>query len=208
MRGEAGGNILTTKASLSSASVKSVCKCLEKWCRETEPKLEVAQCGLCFVRSTTDQFSLSIKLLINLGNIPKMSAHVLSTSRKLSFRTTGSLEKSFWLVLWEYGVDGRLLLTVLSLYFCSDLVSVSYNSQSFTICVGLWHGCVLSSLLFIVCMNWIDSHRRVDKGVVVGSCRINCLLFADDLVLFASSEQGLQHALNRFSAAFGNENQH
>jgi len=57
-------------------------------------------------------------------------------------------------------------------------------------------------------MNWIDSHRRVDKGVVVGSCRINCLLFADDLVLFASSEQGLQHALNRFSAAFGNENQH
>jgi len=34
----------------------------------------------------------------------------------------------------------------------------------------------------------------------VGSYRINRLLFADDLVLFASSQQCLQHAFNRFSA--------
>jgi len=44
-------------------------------------------------------------------------------------------------------------------------------------------------------MNWIDSHSRVDNGVTVGSYRINRLLCADYLVLLASSEQGLQHAL-------------
>jgi len=38
-------------------------------------------------------------------------------------------------------------------------------------------------------MNWIDSHSRVDKGVTVGSCQINRLLFADDLVLLAYSQQ-------------------
>jgi len=50
-------------------------------------------------------------------------------------------------------------------------------------------------------MNWIDSNSRVDEGVIVGSCKIHYLLFADDLVLHASSEQGLLHTLHRFSAA-------
>jgi len=33
-------------------------------------------------------------------------------------------------------------------------------------------------------MNLIDSHSGVDDGVIVGYCRINSLLFADDLVLY------------------------
>jgi len=54
-------------------------------------------------------------------------------------------------------------------------------------------------------MNWIDRHSRVDEGVTVGSFSINRLLFADDFVLLVSSEQGLQHALHRFAAAFKQE---
>ena len=50
-------------------------------------------------------------------------------------------------------------------------------------------------------MNWIDIHSRVDEGVTVGSFRINRLLFADHLVLLASSQQCLQCALNRLYAA-------
>jgi len=66
---------------------------------------------------------------------------------------------------------------------------------------GAPQGCVFSPPpLFIIYMNWIDSHSRVDKGVTVGSCRIDCLLFVDNLVLFASSKQGLQHVLDNFSA--------
>jgi len=45
-----------------------------------------------------------------------------------------------------------------------------------------------------------DSHSRVDEGVAVGSCRISRLLFVNDLVLLASSQQSPQHALHRFSA--------
>jgi len=58
-------------------------------------------------------------------------------------------------------------------------------------------------------MNWIylsvasmlDSHSRVDEGVTVGSGRINRLLFARNLILLVSSQQSIQHALDRFSAA-------
>jgi len=38
-------------------------------------------------------------------------------------------------------------------------------------------------------MNWIDSHSGVAEAVTVSSCRTNHLLFADDLVLLASSQQ-------------------
>jgi len=53
----------------------------------------------------------------------------------------------------------------------------------------------------LVYMNLIDSHSRVEEGVTVGSCRISRLLFADDWVLITSSQLGLQHALDRISAA-------
>jgi len=40
-------------------------------------------------------------------------------------------------------------------------------------------------------------HRQ---GVAAAICRITCLLLADDVILLASSEKGLEHALDRFSA--------
>ena len=50
-------------------------------------------------------------------------------------------------------------------------------------------------------MNWMDKLSRTDECVTIGRCKINLLLFADDLVLLASSESDLQHALNGFAAA-------
>jgi len=52
-------------------------------------------------------------------------------------------------------------------------------------------------------MNWVDSHRRVDRGVTVGKCRMNRFLFAEELVLRARIfTTGFQHAVDRFSAAY------
>ena len=47
----------------------------------------------------------------------------------------------------------------------------------------------------------MDKLSRTDECVTIGRRKISWLLFADDLVLLASSESGLQHALNDFAAA-------
>ena len=67
--------------------------------------------------------------------------------------------------------------------------------------VGHWQGCVLSPLLFIVYMNWIDKCSQADECATIGNCKISRLLFADDLVLLSSTESGLQRALNSFADA-------
>ena len=133
------------------------------------------------------KFSLSSKFRAILG--------VCQRRLHMFFRPRGSTRPgSSWKALGglrEYGLDSRLLLAVKSLYSCSEVcVRVGgVKSQLFTICAGLQEGCVLSPLLFIFRLNWIDSRSRVEEGVTVGSCKINRLLFLDDLVFLASSQK-------------------
>ena len=103
----------------------------------------------------------------------------------------------------EYGVDGQLLRAIKSFY-CRPEVCVRVNgkqSKPFHVGVGLRQGCVLSPLLFIVYMNWIDKCNQADECATIGNCKISRLLFADDLVLLSSTESGLQRALNSFADA-------
>jgi len=130
----------------------------------------------------------------------KMSTHVLLTSRK---HMTRFLVKSF-------GECCGTTVLMAACYCPSShcvpaqkfmSVSTELNHNRSPLVVGLRQGCVLSLFLFIVYMNWINCHSRADEGVTVESCRINRLLCTDDLVLLASSDQGLQRALARLSAA-------
>ncbi|KAK3517140.1 hypothetical protein QTP86_003932 [Hemibagrus guttatus] len=120
------------------------------------------------------------------------------------------LEKAFdrvprgilWEVLWEYGVRGPLLRAVRSLYNRSrSLVRIaSCKSDLFPVHVGLRQGCPLSPVLFIVFMDRISRRSQGLEGVRFGDHRISLLIFADDVVLLASSGLDLQHALGRFAA--------
>jgi len=48
----------------------------------------------------------------------------------------------------------------------------------------------------------MDSHSRIDESLAGGGCKINRLVSVQDFVLLESSEQRLQHALERFAAAY------
>ena len=61
---------------------------------------------------------------------------------------------------------------------------------------------VLSPLIFIVYMNWIDKCSKAEKCAMIGNCKISRLLFNDDLVLLSSTESGLRRALNSFADAW------
>ncbi|KAK3538143.1 hypothetical protein QTP70_032395 [Hemibagrus guttatus] len=66
----------------------------------------------------------------------------------------------------------------------------------------LWEygGCPLSPVLFIVLMDRISRRSQGLERVRFGDHRISLLIFADDVVLLASSGLDLQHALSRFAA--------
>ncbi|KAI3351207.1 hypothetical protein L3Q82_005760 [Scortum barcoo] len=98
-------------------------------------------------------------------------------------------------VLREYGVREPLLRAVRSLYDRSrSLVRIAGSkSDLFPVHVGLRQGCPLSPVLFIIFMDRISRRSQGPEGVRFGNHRISSLLFADDVVLMASSGQDLQH---------------
>uniref|UniRef100_A0A8C6W0Z1 Reverse transcriptase domain-containing protein n=1 Tax=Nothobranchius furzeri TaxID=105023 RepID=A0A8C6W0Z1_NOTFU len=120
------------------------------------------------------------------------------------------LEKAFdrvprgalWGVLREYGVPGPLIRAVRSLYDrCQSLVRIAGSkSGSFPVRVGLCQDCPLSPILFITFMDRISRHSQGVEGICFGGLRIRSLLFADHVVLLASSERDLQLLLERFAA--------
>ncbi len=96
---------------------------------------------------------------------------------------------------------GSLLRAIQSLYSQSKscIRDLGNKSDSFTVGVGLCQGCALSPILFMIFMDRFlrCSHRGVglQSGVL-----ISLLLFADDVVLMASSVCDLQHILDLFAA--------
>ena len=70
----------------------------------------------------------------------------------------------------------------------------------FPVRVGLRQGCPLSPILFIIFLDRISRRSQSIEGVWFGDLRIGSLLFADDVVLLASSDRDLQLSLNQFAA--------
>ena len=186
--------------SLLSLPGKVYAKCLERKCREiVESKLEDGQCGFRPGRSTTEIFTL------------KQIFEKSWEYGKDLFACFVDLEKAYdrvprdklWKVLQEYGVNGQLLRAIKSFYRRPE-VCVRLNgkqSKPFQVGVRLQQGWVLSPLLFIVYMNWIDKCSQANECATIGNCKISRLLFADNLVLLSSTESGLQRALNSFADA-------
>ena len=78
---------------------------------------------------------------------------------------TGFLVISSRETLQEYGIDGRLLMAIKSVY-CQPVVCVCVNGKQSNSrhvdVVGLQQGCALSPLLFIIYTNWMDKLCRID----------------------------------------------
>ena len=74
------------------------------------------------------------------------------------------------------------------------------KSDLFQVGVGLRQGCALSPILFVIYMDRISRRSRGVEGLQVGDLKIASLLFADDVVLMASSAVDLQHSLDQFVA--------
>ena len=104
-----------------------------------------------------------------------------------------------WAVLLQYGIDGQSLNAIKSYMHSEVCVRVnSATTKPFRVSVGL---CSLSPILFLIYMDRIVKKSESCGGVKIGVCTVQRLLFADDLVLLDSTQNGLQQALDRFSDA-------
>ena len=113
-----------------------------------------------------------------------------------------------WNVLRLYGIGGRLLRGVKSLYVGSKVCVRVGNevSEWFPVRVGLRHGCVISPWLFSL---YIDGVVREVNARVLGSglklvdgndneWELNQLLFVDDTVMLADSKRKLCQLVTEF----------
>uniref|UniRef100_A0A674P165 Reverse transcriptase domain-containing protein n=1 Tax=Takifugu rubripes TaxID=31033 RepID=A0A674P165_TAKRU len=174
---------------------------LERRVRRTvEPRIQEEQCGFRPGRGTVDQLYTLSRVFEGAWEFAQ-PVHMCFVDLEKAFDRVP--QGVLWGVLREYGVSGPLIRAVRSLYDrCQSLVRIAGSkSNSFPVRVGLRQGCPLSPILFIIFMDRISRCSHGVEGVRFGDLRIGSLLFADDVVLLASSARDLQLSLDRFAAA-------
>lgn len=100
----------------------------------------------------------------------------------------------------KYGINGKLYEIIKSMYSTvkySVKLSTGLTS-SFSSNVGVKQGCILSPLLFNLFINDFPKaldHLRTDP-VYIDNIAVNCLMYADDIVMLSTSKEGLQYSLD------------
>lgn len=170
----------------------------------TENVLEEEQSGFRKGRGCVDQVYALKSILEKLSEKQKVACMAFLDLEKAYDRVQ---RESLWEVLKIYGIGGKLLNAIKSFYKCSESCVRVCREESkwFEVKVGLRQGCVMSPWLFNVYMDGVVKEfkaRITEKGISlkVGNdlVKVSCLLFADDTVLTAESEEQLQMFVNEF----------
>ena len=107
-------------------------------------------------------------------------------------------------LLWKKLQDMKFpdkMLQMLKCIYRENISCVKVNksfTKPFKVSTGLRQGCVLSPILFNLFVNDLPaSIAATHKGIQFGDCTISSLLYADDLVMIADSEQAMQTLLEK-----------
>ena len=142
-------------------------------------------------------------------------ASLYKSSRKPLYLAFLDLSKAFdrvwrdglFALLWENGIKGKCWRLLRKMYekVENKVIFGDFESDWFDQEFGLKQGCVLSPTLFSILMTDLANMLENSSiGANISSKLINCLLFADDVVLIAESPEELQELLN-ISNAFANK---
>ena len=99
------------------------------------------------------------------------------------------------------GIDGRILEIIRTLYL-NDNASVKIGksfSPAFATNIGVRQGCVLSPLLFNLFLADLQPILQdcSDNVKIDDTTNMSCLLWADDILMFSESDDGLQKKLEK-----------
>jgi hypothetical protein len=169
---------------------------LDNWAENYNVYVE-AQAGFRKNMGTTDN------LFILHGAI----THILNQNKSL-FVAFIDFKKAFdfivrdilWYKLIKYGVRGKILNVILSMY--SKLKSkIKYNnsvSESYSCTLGVAQGECISPFLFSMYLNDLEETLVLKgyEGLDMDMLKLYLLMYADDICLFSKSADGLQQGLN------------
>ena len=105
-----------------------------------------------------------------------------------------------WFKLLQFGVRGKMLDIIVSLYEnVKSKVKINNRlSESCSCMTGVRQGECLSPFLFAMYLNDIEQEfiSKGSDGVDTGFLKLFLLLYADDIVIFSETAEGLQSGLN------------
>ena len=101
-------------------------------------------------------------------------------------------------------MQGRFLDVLISMYLNDkSAVKIDNNLTEAFICfAGVKQGCMMSPTLFNFYLSDLPkfSNKTSSTDIMLGDRSINCLLYADDLVIFSSPAKKLQMILNKLES--------
>lgn len=163
------------------------------------------QAGFRANHSTTDHIFV-LKTLCDIMRNRKKKLYCAFVDYEKAFDKVW--HTGLWIKLIRSGVGGRFLKVLMNMYQgISSCVSMNNISSSFPICQGVRQGENLSPLLFALYVNDLEDFMKnsgcthVDMGLdfddrVNDYIKMLLILYADDTVIFADTEEKLQKALN------------
>ena len=113
---------------------------------------------------------------------------------------TVSRVKLFYTLVNDYSIGGKFL-AILQQIYSQNKIHIKLTDglvQNFTTTVGVKQGCVFSPILFNLFINKICSiFDQTCDPAQLNNKDINCLLWADDLLLMSKTPRGLQNSINK-----------
>ena len=141
----------------------------------------------------------------------KTIVHKYITQHKKVYTCFVDLEKAFDSVwrkgllhkIGKIGISGKMFEIIKSIYektSYSIIINDKLTPQSSS-SKGITQGDTLSTLLFNIYLNDLPEYISKDPNdpVIIGNTQLSSLMFADDLILFSSTNKGLQKCIDNLS---------
>ena len=110
-------------------------------------------------------------------------------------------QKTMWRILKSYGIPGKVVSIIKSLYEGSEckVRHGGTESNKFTVKSGVRQGCILSPFLFLIVMDYVMKRAMVNRLGLQWSLmdQLEHLDFADDICLLSQSSDHLQRKTNQ-----------